>query len=241
VRHTCLCRYHTAGLTADGGVYTFGLNDYGQLGRRGVMGAAGSNKCICDSGGDCSCGQQGGPVVVREGEACHGGASCRSGIPTRVALPGPAVALAAGRYTTVAVMGSGELYAWGLNLCASDGEDLLPADLVRDSTRAATPRRVRGFGGPGEPKAVKADVGYIHMAILTEAGDVWTCHTGYDGYAGGLQHREKPNAQGELGRPTLADAHAYRPGLVAGALEGQRVVDIATGASPLRWVRSLHR
>ena len=29
-----------------------------------------------------------------------------------------------------------------------------------------------GFGGPGEPKAVKAAVGYIHFAILTEAGQV---------------------------------------------------------------------
>ena len=33
-------------------------------------------------------------------------------------------------------------------------------------------RRVAGFGGPGEPKAVKAAVGYIHFAILTEAGQV---------------------------------------------------------------------
>jgi alpha-tubulin suppressor-like RCC1 family protein len=63
------CRYHTAGMTADGAVFTFGLNDHGQLGRPGVMGATGSNKCICDSAGDCSCGPaQHGAVAAREGE-----------------------------------------------------------------------------------------------------------------------------------------------------------------------------
>mmetsp|Transcript_11508 Transcript_11508/g.21828 ORF Transcript_11508/g.21828 Transcript_11508/m.21828 type:complete len:515 (+) Transcript_11508:67-1611(+) len=230
-------RYHTAALTASGAVYTFGLNDYGQLGRAGVMGRASAGGCICDSGGDCSCGATG-SVQAKPGDVCVGGSSCRSGIPGKVDLGATlgrgAVAVAAGRYTTMAVLATGEVVGWGLNLCAKESDrgsdtNFNPNELSNHPDRASIPRMVPGFGGPGEPKAVAVDIGYIHIVILAEDGKVYSCHTGYDGYAGGLPQKDKPGSQHELGRIISSTEQAFLPGLVEGALSGLRAVAIATG------------
>ena len=46
-------RYHTVVSTESGAVYSFGLNDAGQLGTAGVMGKLPTNGVTCDSGGNC--------------------------------------------------------------------------------------------------------------------------------------------------------------------------------------------
>ena len=49
-------RYHTAAVTAEGGVLTFGLNDRGQLGRAGVFGDPDPKKAsAASSAGNCAC------------------------------------------------------------------------------------------------------------------------------------------------------------------------------------------
>eukprot|EP00899_Mesostigma_viride_P013848 jgi/Mesvir1/22464/Mv18494-RA.1 len=164
-------RYHTVAAAKGGGVYTFGLNDWGQLGH---------------------------PGVDYEGSSCWQGYSCRSALPQLVQglETARAVAVAAGRYHSLAVLENGEVWSWGLNICGRSEKDA-----PRDGKHGAKPGLVKGFKGM---KVVAVDAGYVHWAALTSDGLVYTCDTGFDGYAGFLpasvnRHR-KGNAEGELGR-----------------------------------------
>lgn len=234
-------RYHTVALAADGTVLTFGLNDRGQLGRAGTYGVADGDACVCDSGGGCACGgegeggaQIGGDARIRlaykEGDACVGGAACRDGVARAVDLSEfgtAAVAVAAGRYATAAVLASGEVVTWGLNLCglsrgeaddaknsSSDGAPppITRESLLRDPRAAATPRLVRGLASEsGGSKPVVVVFGYAHMAILTDDGELYTCDTGFDGYAGGLGSKYTPNGDKRLGRDAPDEASALAP------------------------------
>ena len=46
-------RYHTIAVTVDGSVYTWGLNDWGQLGRAAVGASSAEDPTECFSGGSC--------------------------------------------------------------------------------------------------------------------------------------------------------------------------------------------
>ncbi|GLC45471.1 hypothetical protein PLESTB_000317600 [Pleodorina starrii] len=185
-------RYHTLALTDQGELYSWGLNDWGQLGR-GAAGAYDESRCTS-------------------------GPSCRSGVPGLVSLPGGArvVGAAAGRYVSMAVDESGRLYSWGHDGCSNGGK--LP-----ERDQAHKPRRV---GGELAGKRVVAfDAGYVFWLAATAEGEVYTCNSQDDGYAGTLSHRRPPNNAGELGR----DGDPLLPGRVAGALTGQKVEVVAAG------------
>ena len=106
-------RYHTAA-AAEGAVYTWGLNDQGQLGRAGTD-APHPGQGSCTSGG-----------------------TCRSGVAARVTGGGLedeyVVRVAAGRYSTLAITRDGGLFTWGLDQCAG----------AYAPGSAHVPRRVRG-------------------------------------------------------------------------------------------------
>ena len=189
-------RYHSACATADGAVYTWGLNDQGQLGR-------------------------GGTHAPRDGpEPCFSGATCRSGVAQRVLLPRHTrvVAVAAGRYLTLALSESGELFTWGIDGCASGQRP--PLELAHSPRRVPFPSGVR---------IVTASVGYVHWLALDDSGRVWSCDTGDDGYAATLEHRRGANADGELGRRATSEGAVRTPGLVEGAIAGSRVIAVAAG------------
>ena len=91
-------RYHSAAISTDGKLHTWGLNDFGQLGR---------------------------PAADAQGAACDSGASCRDASEER-ALGSDSnfdneelVAVAAGRYHTVVAAASGVVYTTGLNFCGN--------------------------------------------------------------------------------------------------------------------------
>ncbi|CAD7698079.1 unnamed protein product [Ostreobium quekettii] len=164
-------RYHSVALTDDGDVFTWGLNDWGQLGREGVK--------ATDNG---------------YGASCTWGAGCRSGMPGRVSagLEGvPMATIAAGRYWTMAASMDGRLWTWGLDGCATHGD-------VPSQEEAYLPREVGGQLA-GE-KVVGIDAGYVFWAVVTSCGEVFTCDTQDDGYASTLPRSRPANEDGELGR-----------------------------------------
>ena len=228
-------RYHTAAVTAEGGVLTFGLNDRGQLGRAGVFGDPDLKKaCGCDSAGNCACAGEGEEDesdssqtktkrVYEKNEPCRGGWACRDGVARFADLgldpvsrePRAASFVAAGRYSTVVVTKSGDVLIWGLNACGGAFDDAIEKTdddapgpsvasfldrLVNDAAFASTPRFLsRDVFFDGSAVEIAA-VGYVHVAFLTSDGRVFTCDTGFDGYAGGLGNPYTPNEDGRLGR-----------------------------------------
>lgn len=168
-------RYHTVCSTENGNVYSFGLNDVGQLGTSGIMGVMPVAKPRCDSGGNCEELTSDKSELAQLGESCFSGAACRIGAPKRVTFPEGDVkikSVAAGRYTSAAVTQDGRVYVWGFNLCGvtSGHENILRA--------AATPRLIDGV-----QDIEFVDIGYTGMILLNAKGEVFTCDTGFDGYA----------------------------------------------------------
>ena len=91
-------RYHSAAISTAGKLHTWGLNDFGQLGR---------------------------PATDAQAAACDSGASCRDASEERALGSEPGfeaeelVAVAAGRYHTVVAAQSGAVYTTGLNFCGN--------------------------------------------------------------------------------------------------------------------------
>jgi regulator of chromosome condensation len=268
-------RYHTAAATDDGRAFTFGLNDRGQLGREGVVGVATPGAgCVEDSGGSAGACEDAGGADAIPGDRCRGGGACRSGVAGVVAggaLSGSGpdvhvVKVAAGRYSTAVVTESGGVVVWGLNACGGGGGDgdaaaaPTPAALLADPKSASTPRALGRnlFGQDAEDgdKAVDVAVGYLHVVIATASGKVYTCATGFDGYAGvregfelndddassrggGVSRKSSAAAVpsssagggvfAELGRPARDASEALRPARVLGALTRAKVVSVAAG------------
>ena len=151
-------RYHTIALSEAGSVYTWGLNDWGQLGRSAVGAAGESDPTECFSGASCHDGE---PKKVRQlqGESRQGrerGESsmqsrCMGGLKVVIfTLPGiRIIGVTSGRYNTVVLDDQGSLHVWGYDGCA-DGS--LPEQSI-----AWKARRVKGeLEGS---KVVAVDVG----------------------------------------------------------------------------------
>ncbi|PNW71586.1 hypothetical protein CHLRE_16g660390v5 [Chlamydomonas reinhardtii] len=163
-------RYHTMAVTEDGELWSWGLNDWGQLGRA-AQGAASED----------------------DPSPCNSGPSCHSGIPNKVEFPAGVKirGAAAGRYVSMAVDDDGVLYTWGHDGCSNGGK--LPAQ-----AEAWRPRKVEGeLAGK---RVVAFDAGYVFWLAATEDGAVYTCNSQDDGYAGTLSNKHQPNNAGELGR-----------------------------------------
>jgi regulator of chromosome condensation len=203
-------RYHTVVSTESGAVYSFGLNDAGQLGTAGVMGKLPINGVTCDSGGNCDGLERASEVEAKEGSSCFGGSSCRIGTPRRVRFSSHTVevrSVAAGRYSSAAIASDGTVYVWGLNSCGDSeiGRD----ELLADASVAAVPRVVNGI-----TDVTQVDIGYTNMIFLTSSGRVVTCDTGFTGYA-----QVQANADVSLRQHiTFADAPST-----------QRAFDVAAG------------
>jgi len=171
-------RYHTVVSTESGRVYSFGLNDVGQLGTHGIMGEGSKRDVICDSGGRCEGIGEIKDTLAEVGEKCIGGPACRMGVPARVKFESENVqikSVVAGRYCSAAITKDGDVFVWGLNSCGdvSGHRD----ELISHPSDAAKPRRVN------VKDVVSIDTGYTNMIFRTSRGAVYTCDTGFTGYA----------------------------------------------------------
>lgn len=192
-------RYHALAIGLQSrAVYSWGLNDQGQLGRTAFAGRAADR-------------------------TCERGSRCRDGMPTPVGrglstlmpLP-PAHAVVAGRYFSVAITRDGRAYAWGR--CACGRAERSTVSLVEeeagggarrgaarrgraDSLRGSAQPYLLSGGGLEKQRLVSAAAGYAHLLLLTASGDVYSCESGDDGYGGRLRAATPLDEHGQLGRP----------------------------------------
>jgi len=255
VTATACGRYHTVVLTSTGEVLTFGLNDRGQLGRSGIRGST-SRSCGCDSGGNCNCSNDS-TTNSELGSACIGGSACRSGIAAKVLFDRKllsldnkcvkkaecqvsmrVVAVAAGRYSSAAVFEDGSLLVWGLNACGNAPELLkenevthfsnIQSKLLNDPYFAASPRRIRLEPPPKDGvKIVDVALGYVHLVALTSDGSVYTCATGFDGYAGIVE--QKSELTSGLGRKIDSFEDALKLQKVPFHSSSNKFIEVSTG------------
>ena len=220
-------RYHSLACAEDGTVYSWGLNDEGQLGRAAThepypvrfgedKGIVNKNFQVFDPFSLFSLPQ--GPPL------CTSGFSCRDGSAGPVPTPGGffCVSVSAGRYGSAAVGRRGELIVWGRDACGggvpeSGGATAAPHEARRVVFNGTLPV-------PDDPyssvRVTTISSGYTFWAAVDTGGRVWTCATGDDGYAGGLSKKSGggmsgmsvgprprlPNADGELGIPPLGSS-----------------------------------
>jgi|TARA_B110000003_G_scaffold92378_1_gene94556 regulator of chromosome condensation len=255
VTATSCGRYHTVALTSTGEVLTFGLNDRGQLGRSGILGST-TRSCGCDSGGNCNCSNDS-TSNSKPGSACIGGSTCRSGIATKVLFDGKilgfddkckakaecqlntrAVAVAAGRYSSAAVFEDGTLVVWGLIACGTASELLekneytessdIRSKLLHDPNFAASPRNIRLDPPPKEGvKILDVALGYVHLVVLTSDGSVYTCATGFDGYASIV--KQKNELTSGLGRKIDSVEEALKLQKVLFHSSSNEFIEVSTG------------
>eukprot|EP01062_Namystynia_karyoxenos_P043852 TRINITY_DN32118_c0_g1_i1.p1 TRINITY_DN32118_c0_g1~~TRINITY_DN32118_c0_g1_i1.p1 ORF type:complete len:793 (+),score=222.64 TRINITY_DN32118_c0_g1_i1:299-2677(+) len=252
-------RYHTVAATEAGEVWTWGLNDYGQLGRA--------------AGGGCT-----------HGEGCHDGRPAR--VP---GLEGRRVArVAAGRYFSLAVTTEGAVISWGRSACGWSGAGEAPSGAQAWRSVEAVPRGVTlvdagyvhwvaltsggelltcdtlddGYGRPRQPNAdaelgraatdaaqaaspapqraipgrvISAAAGRCFTLALTDRGELWCwgCRCG----------GPRPSLVGGLlpEGDTLASVHAAEYAAAAVSKRGWVVQWIPTPSSPQslqRWTAS---
>ena len=98
--------------------------------------------------------------------------------------------------THVCAVASGNVWCWGHNGVSSN---VLGAG--SSATASATPLKVTGFGGTGEPFAVSVVVGPNNSCALTDAGEVF-CWGGNDAGQLGLGHADLVAANKQPVKPT---------------------------------------
>eukprot|EP00741_Cyanophora_paradoxa_P020907 tig00021318_g20183.t1 len=209
---------HTAVLTEDGEVYTFGSGFGGGLGHGERKDATAPRRVEALAGKrvrSVACGRDVSFFVTDDGiYACGSDDFGQLGLgkherTVRVPLPirnlgDLAVAqVAAGDFHAAAVTRDGALYTWGWNKEGNLGQG--------DTADQSLPRRLEGL-----PRIAKVACGGGHTAALSEAGELFVFGRGRDG---------------QLGRGDLLESiAAYRTTPVrVEALKGKAVVDVACG------------
>jgi regulator of chromosome condensation len=152
----------------------------------------------------------------------------------------------------VVVTKSGDVVIWGLNACGGAFDDVTENEtdapqtvasfldrLVNDAAFASTPRFLsRDVFFDGSAVEIAA-VGYVHVAFLTSDGRVFTCDTGFDGYAGGLGNPYTPNEDGRLGRELVVanstdEASSTNAGAALDVAEATKRAALAPGEVTVR-------
>jgi alpha-tubulin suppressor-like RCC1 family protein len=225
---------HTAIVTEDGSVYTFGNGEHGQLGRgdeenqyvpRRVP-AAGFNgeQIVMVAAGDkhTAALSEAGHVFTwgfgEYGQLGHGNNENQLA-PQKVeagrfALEGESygqrekiVFIAAGGFHTVAVTARGGLYTWGWNDFGQLGHGDTDSRLVPTLVRAGA------FGAPEGGEVVMVSCGGDQTLMVTKDGSVWACGSGNEG---------------QLGLNGTANRHEFER-VQAGAFGDARVVAAVVG------------
>lgn len=143
-------RGHSLALDDDGVLWAWGDNRWGQLGNgQSKTGSSTSITCEMPDGGP-----SGSPQIL----------------PTRVHLPGPVVAFAAGSDHSLALTSDGTVWSWGNNCSGQLG----PGPGVTSTSSRPTPVPVSGLpAGQVVALAAGGTAGGGHSVALTASGGVW--------------------------------------------------------------------
>jgi alpha-tubulin suppressor-like RCC1 family protein len=228
---------HSLVLTSAGELYTFGENQFGQLGRAAGSGTEGANhaperialpgasgQVVQVAAGNeqslalTSTGQLyafGGNRYGQLGSPIDAGTSLPNPVAAQVALPGasgPAVQIAAGGEHSLALTSTGQLYAFGGNRYGQLGR----GSNAETTTPNPTPAPVALPAASGPVTAIAA--GGYHSLALTSSGAI---------YAFGR------NSSGQLGNPSSNGSEAANPTPAPVALPGSGgpAVGLAAGSA----------
>ena len=223
---------HSIALASDGTVYTWGLNQYGQLGNNTTINsrspvavqAAGTpmeGKTIVQiaAGADHSLALDSGGALYAWGSNAYGqlgnGTTTNSSVPVAVKIAGTPLAgktivqIAAGANHNIVLTSDGAVYTWGWNYHGQLGNNT--------KTNSNTIVAVQTIGTPiAGKKIVKIAAGQGHSLALTDDGMV---------YAWGR------NDTGQLGNNATTDAMLPVAVTVTGTpMSNKTIVEIASGA-----------
>jgi alpha-tubulin suppressor-like RCC1 family protein len=203
-------RTHSLVLTSSGQLYSFGENQYGQLGRTTSGGAQATPGLVALPGAT-------GPVAQIAAGAQHSLALTSTGqlyafgrneegqlgnttnnntanpneTPTQVSLPGatgPSVQVAGGGDFTLVLTSTGQLYSFGENFYGQLGNGSNTGTVAPNPT--PTQVSLPGATGP----AVQVATGIYHSLALTSTGQVFGFGTNFNGELGTTNNLENNNA-----------------------------------------------
>ena len=223
---------HSIALASDGTVYTWGLNQYGQLGNNTTINsrspvavqAAGTpmeGKTIVQiaAGADHSLALDSGGALYAWGSNAYGqlgnGTTTNSSVPVAVKIAGTPLAgktivqIAAGANHNMVLTSDGAVYTWGWNYHGQLGNNT--------KTNSNTIVAVQTIGTPiAGKKIVKIAAGQGHSLALTDDGMVYTWGR---------------NDTGQLGNNATTDAMLPVAVTVTGTpMSNKTIVEIASGA-----------
>ena len=223
---------HSIALASDGTVYTWGLNQYGQLGNNTTINsrspvavqAAGTpmeGKTIVQiaAGADHSLALDSGGALYAWGSNAYGqlgnGTTTNSSVPVAVKIAGTPLAgktivqIAAGANHNMVLTSDGAVYTWGWNYHGQLGNNT--------KTNSNTIVAVQTIGTPiAGKKIVKIAAGQGHSLALTDDGMVYTWGR---------------NDTGQLGNNVTTDAMLPVAVTVTGTpMSNKTIVEIASGA-----------
>ena len=223
---------HSIALASDGTVYTWGLNQYGQLGNNTtinsrspvavqVAGTPMEGKTIVQiaAGADHSLALDSGGALYAWGSNAYGqlgnGTTTNSSVPVAVKIAGTPLAgktivqIAAGANHNIVLTSDGAVYTWGWNYHGQLGNNT--------KTNSNTIVAVQTIGTPiAGKKIVKIAAGQGHSLALTDDGMVYTWGR---------------NDTGQLGNNATTDAMLPVAVTVTGTpMSNKTIVEIASGA-----------
>jgi alpha-tubulin suppressor-like RCC1 family protein len=202
--------YYGMALRADGTVWTWGLNNYGQLGNGNTTAqdspvevttssAPLANVIAIAAGGDHGLALESNGTVWAWGYNANGelgnGTTTNSDVAVQVSSLPSVVAISGGGFHSLALTGSGAVYAWGDNANGELGNN--------STTNSDTPVLVSGISG----QVVSVSGGYEDSLAMTSSGAVWAW--------GG-------NNWGQLGVGSTTDSHV--PVQVTGVSQGAEAI-----------------
>lgn len=163
---------HMLALGRDGKIYTWGDNQYGQLGRTDLPTGHGEASALSKT-----------PVEVQ-------------GLPSGT-VP---ISISARGNFNILLDSSGRVFTWGSNAHDQLGNPSVPSGSDRDDSWSAAPTEVRGF--PEGTKIVSVSAGSEHALALDDQGTVWAWGVNTSGELGNGQSSSSSSSPTRVSMPS---------------------------------------